>query len=174
MMDSYSGPVIARYEIGPGADVRGGTTLNFGKDLVRSFGVVSIRMVETIPSKACIGSELLSPRRQMARPSEIFNSPASTESRSKLAPALGQDITGRPVVTDLAKVSHLLVAGMTSSGKSVDVSVIVLSVLLKVTPKDVRMIVIDLKILELSTYEGILHLLAFVVTGMKLTANALN
>ena len=110
----------------------------------------------------------------MIRLSEIFNSPAFTESKSKLTLALGQDITGQPVVTDLAKAPHLLVAGTTGSGKSVGVNAMILSMLFKATPEDVRMIMIDPKMLELSIYEGIPHLLAPVVTDMKLAANALN
>ena len=110
VMDSYSGPVITRYEIEPDVGVRGSAVLNLEKDLARSLGVASIRVVETIPGKTCMGLELPNPKRQMIRLSEIFNSPAFTESKSKLTLALGQDITGQPVVTDLAKAPHLLVA----------------------------------------------------------------
>ena len=173
-MDSYSGPVITRYEIEPDVGVRGSAVLNLEKDLARSLGVASIRVVETIPGKTCMGLELPNPKRQMIRLSEIFNSPAFTESKSKLTLALGQDITGQPVVTDLAKAPHLLVAGTTGSGKSVGVNAMILSMLFKATPEDVRMIMIDPKMLELSIYEGIPHLLAPVVTDMKLAANALN
>ena len=148
--------------------------MNLEKDLARSLGVASIRVVETIPGKTCMGLELPNPKRQMIRLSEIFNSPAFTESKSKLTLALGQDITGQPVVTDLAKAPHLLVAGTTGSGKSVGVNAMILSMLFKATPEDVRMIMIDPKMLELSIYEGIPHLLAPVVTDMKLAANALN
>ena len=172
-MDSYSGPVITRYEIEPDVGVRGSAVLNLEKDLARSLGVASIRVVETIPGKTCMGLELPNPKRQMIRLSEIFNSPAFTESKSKLTLALGQDITGQPVVTDLAKAPHLLVAGTTGSGKSVGVNAMILSMLFKATPEDVRMIMIDPKMLELSIYEGIPHLLAPVVTDMKLAANAL-
>ncbi|ROV55469.1 DNA translocase FtsK [Neisseria chenwenguii] len=174
VVDSYSGPVITRYEIEPDVGVRGNAVLNLEKDLARSLGVASIRVVETIPGKTCMGLELPNPRRQMIRLSEIFNSPAFTESKSKLTLALGQDITGEPVVTDLAKAPHLLVAGTTGSGKSVGVNAMILSMLFKATPEDVRMIMIDPKMLELSIYEGIPHLLAPVVTDMKLAANALN
>jgi DNA translocase ftsK len=174
VMDSYSGPVITRYEIEPDVGVRGSAVLNLEKDLARSLGVASIRVVETIPGKTCMGLELPNPKRQMIRLSEIFNSPAFTESKSKLTLALGQDITGQPVVTDLAKAPHLLVAGTTGSGKSVGVNAMILSMLFKATPEDVRMIMIDPKMLELSIYEGIPHLLAPVVTNMKLAANALN
>ncbi|QEY23091.1 DNA translocase FtsK [Neisseria animalis] len=174
VMDAYSGPVITRYEIEPDVGVRGNSVLNLEKDLARSLGVASIRVVETIPGKTCMGLELPNPRRQTIRLSEIFNSQTFKESRSKLTLALGQDITGEPVVTDLAKAPHLLVAGTTGSGKSVGVNAMILSMLFKATPEEVRMIMIDPKMLELSIYEGIPHLLAPVVTDMKLAANALN
>lgn len=174
VVDSYSGPVITRYEIEPDVGVRGNAVLNLEKDLARSLGVASIRVVETIPGKTCMGLELPNPRRQMIRLSEIFNSPVFTDSQSKLTLALGQDITGQPVVTDLAKAPHLLVAGTTGSGKSVGVNAMILSMLFKASPEDVRMIMIDPKMLELSIYEGIPHLLAPVVTDMRLAANALN
>ena len=174
VVDSYSGPVITRYEIEPDVGVRGNSVMNLEKDLARSLGVASIRVVETIPGKTCMGLELPNPKRQMIRLSEIFNSPAFAESKSKLTLALGQDITGQPVVTDLDKAPHLLVAGTTGSGKSVGVNAMILSMLFKATPEDVRMIMIDPKMLELSIYEGIPHLLAPVVTDMKLAANALN
>ncbi|MDO4226815.1 DNA translocase FtsK [Neisseria sp.] len=173
VMDAYAGPVITRYEIEPDVGVRGNAVMNLEKDLARSLGVASIRVVETIPGKTCMGLELPNPKRQMIRLSEIFNSPAFQESRSKLTLALGQDITGEPVVTDLAKAPHLLVAGTTGSGKSVGVNSMILSMLFKATPDEVRMIMIDPKMLELSIYEGIPHLLAPVVTDMKLAANAL-
>ena len=173
VVDSYSGPVITRYEIEPDVGVRGNSVMNLEKDLARSLGVASIRVVETIPGKTCMGLELPNPKRQMIRLSEIFNSPAFAESPSKLTLALGQDITGQPVVTDLARAPHLLVAGTTGSGKSVGVNAMILSMLFKATPDDVRMIMIDPKMLELSIYEGIPHLLAPVVTDMRLAANAL-
>ncbi|MCF7528857.1 DNA translocase FtsK [Neisseria lisongii] len=174
VVDSYSGPVITRYEIEPDVGVRGSAVLNLEKDLARSLGVASIRVVETIPGKTCMGLELPNPKRQVIRLSEIFNSQAFRQSQSKLTLALGQDITGEPVVTDLAKAPHLLVAGTTGSGKSVGVNAMILSMLFKATPEEVRMIMIDPKMLELSIYEGIPHLLAPVVTDMKLAANALN
>lgn len=174
VVDSYSGPVITRYEIEPDVGVRGNAVLNLEKDLARSLGVASIRVVETIPGKTCMGLELPNPRRQVIRLSEIFNATAFAESKSKLTLALGQDITGKPVVTDLAKAPHLLVAGTTGSGKSVGVNAMILSMLFKAAPEEVRMIMIDPKMLELSIYEGIPHLLAPVVTDMKLAANALN
>lgn len=174
VVDAISGPVITRYEIEPDTGVRGNSVLNLEKDLARLLGKPSIRVVETIPDKNCMGIELPNPRRQIIRISEIFNSPAFTESRSKLTLALGQDITGQPVVTDLAKAPHLLVAGTTGSGKSVGVNSMILSLLFKATPDDVRLIMIDPKMLELSVYEGIPHLLAPVITDMKYAANALN
>lgn len=173
VMDAYAGPVITRYEIEPDVGVRGNAVMNLEKDLARSLGVSSIRVVETIPGKTCMGLELPNPKRQMIRLSEIFNSTAFQESKSKLTLALGQDITGAPVVTDLGKAPHLLVAGTTGSGKSVGVNSMILSMLFKASPDEVRMIMIDPKMLELSIYEGIPHLLAPVVTDMKLAANAL-
>ncbi|MDO4433898.1 MAG: DNA translocase FtsK [Alysiella sp.] len=174
VLDSIAGPVITRYEVEPDVGVRGNSVLSLEKDLARSLGVAAIRVVETIPGKTCMGLELPNPKRQMIRLSEIFNSPEFENSPSKLTLALGQDITGAPVVTDLAKAPHLLVAGTTGSGKSVGVNSMILSMLYKATPEDVRMIMIDPKMLELSIYEGIPHLLAPVVTDMKLAANALN
>ena len=174
VVDFYAGPVITRYEIEPDVGVRGNAVLNLEKDLARSLGVASIRVVETIPGKTCMGLELPNPKRQVIRLSEIFNSPQFRDSRSKLTLALGQDITGDPVVTDLAKAPHLLVAGTTGSGKSVGVNAMILSMLYKASPEDVRLIMIDPKMLELSIYEGIPHLLAPVVTDMRLAANALN
>ena len=174
VVDAYAGPVITRYEIEPDVGVRGSAVINLEKDLARSLGVAAIRVVETIPGKTCMGLELPNPKRQIIRLSEIFNSPAFKNSHSKLTLALGQDITGEPVVTDLAKAPHLLVAGTTGSGKSVGVNAMILSMLYKANPEDVRMIMIDPKMLELSIYEGIPHLLAPVVTDMKLAANALN
>lgn len=174
VVDAYAGPVITRYEIEPDTGVRGNSVLNLEKDLARSLGMPSIRVVETIPNKNCMGIELPNPKRQIIRISEIFNSQAFKESRSKLTLALGQDITGSPVVTDLAKAPHLLVAGTTGSGKSVGVNSMILSMLFKATPEDVRMIMIDPKMLELSIYEGIPHLLSPVITDMKYAAHALN
>ncbi|WP_082887941.1 DNA translocase FtsK [Eikenella sp. NML03-A-027] len=173
VVDAYAGPVITRYEIEPDVGVRGNSVINLEKDLARSLGVAAIRVVETIPDKTCMGLELPNPKRQMIRLSEVFNSPVFAKSKSKLTLALGQDITGQPVVTDLAKAPHLLVAGTTGSGKSVGVNAMILSLLFKATPDEVRMIMIDPKMLELSVYEGIPHLLAPVVTDMKLAANAL-
>lgn len=174
VVDAYAGPVITRYEIEPDVGVRGSAVLNLGKDLARSLGLESLRVVETIPGKTCMGLELPNPKRQMIRLSEIFTSNAFQQSESKLTLALGQDITGKPIVTDLAKAPHLLVAGTTGSGKSVGVNAMILSMLFKCSPEEVRLIMIDPKMLELSIYEGIPHLLAPVVTDMRLSANALN
>ena len=173
VIDAFAGPVITRYEIEPAQGVRGSQVVNLEKDLARSLGFASIRVVETIPGKTCMGLELPNPKRQIIRLSEIFSASVFQQSRSKLTLALGQGITGQPVVTDLAKAPHLLVAGTTGSGKSVGVNAMILSMLFKATPEDVRLIMIDPKMLELSIYEGIPHLLAPVVTDMKLAANAL-
>ena len=173
VVDAYAGPVITRYEVEPAVGVRGSQVLNLEKDLARALGLVSIRVVETIPGKTCMGLELPNPKRQIIRLSAILASRAFTESRSKLTLALGQDIVGQPVVTDLSRAPHLLVAGTTGSGKSVGVNAMILSMLFKATPEEVRLIMIDPKMLELSVYEGIPHLLAPVVTDMKLAGNAL-
>ncbi len=174
VVDAYAGPVITRYEIEPDVGVRGSQVVNLEKDLARALGFSSIRVVETIPGKTCMGLELPNPKRQMIRVSEIFKDPVFLDSKSKLTMALGQDISGQPIVADLAKAPHLLVAGTTGSGKSVGVNAMILSMLFKASPEEVRMIMIDPKMLELSIYEGIPHLLAPVVTDMKLAANALN
>ncbi|GHD56824.1 DNA translocase FtsK [Jeongeupia chitinilytica] len=174
VVDAYAGPVITRFEVEPAVGVRGAQIVNLMKDLARALGLASIRVVETIPGKTCMGLELPNPTRQMIRLSEVFNDPVFTESGSKLTMALGKDITGQPVVTDLAKAPHMLVAGTTGSGKSVGVNAMILSLLYKATPEEVRFIMVDPKMLELSVYDGIPHLLAPVVTDMKLAANALN
>lgn len=174
VIDAYAGPVITRYEIEPDVGVRGSSVLNLEKDLARSLGVSAIRVVETIPGKTCMGLELPNPKRQMIRLSEIFAAAEFQNSTSKLTLGLGQDITGKPVVTDLADAPHILVAGTTGSGKSVGVNTMILSILFRATPDEVRLIMIDPKMLELSIYEGIPHLLTPVVTDMKLAANALN
>ncbi|MDF7676136.1 DNA translocase FtsK [Neisseriaceae bacterium ESL0693] len=174
VIDAFAGPVITRYEIEPAQGVRGSQVVNLEKDLARSLGFAAIRVVETIPGKTCMGLELPNPKRQMIHVREIFTAPAFQQSHSQLTLALGQDITGQPVVTDLAKAPHLLVAGTTGSGKSVGVNAMILSILYKATPEQVRLIMIDPKMLELSIYEGIPHLLTPVVTDMKLAANALN
>ena len=174
VIDAFAGPVVTRYEIEPDTGVRGSQVVNLEKDLARALGKSAIRVVETIPGKTCMGLELPNPQRKMIRLSEIFGTETFASSKSKLTMALGQDITGKPVVTDLAKAPHLLVAGTTGSGKSVGVNAMILSMLFKATPDEVRMIMIDPKMLELSIYEGIPHLLAPVITDMKLAPNALN
>nr|WP_236250750.1 DNA translocase FtsK [Chromobacterium phragmitis] len=174
VVDAYAGPVITRYEVEPAVGVRGNQVVNLMKDLSRALGLASIRVVETIPGKTCMGLELPNPTRQMIRLSEIFSADVFQHNASRLTMALGKDITGEPVVADLAKAPHLLVAGTTGSGKSVGVNAMILSLLYKATPEEVRFIMIDPKMLELSVYNDIPHLLAPVVTDMKLAANALN
>lgn len=169
----YPGPVITRFEmdLAPGVKVSKITTLS--KDLARSMSAISVRVVEVIPGKSVIGLELPNKKRDMVRLSEVISTDIFQSSDSPLTMVLGADISGKPVVVDLAKMPHLLVAGTTGSGKSVGVNVMILSLLYKSTPEDVRMIMIDPKMLELSVYEGIPHLLAEVVTDMKEAANAL-
>ncbi|WP_290371103.1 DNA translocase FtsK, partial [Paraburkholderia tropica] len=174
VVGASAGPVITRFEVEPALGVRGSQIVGLMKDLSRGLGLTSIRVVETIPGKTCMGLELPNAKRQMIRLSEILESTPYQRSQSKLTIALGKDIIGLPVVTDLAKAPHMLVAGTTGSGKSVAINAMILSLLYKATPEDVRLIMIDPKMLELSVYEGIPHLLAPVVTDMKLAANALN
>ncbi|MCX7514943.1 DNA translocase FtsK [Frateuria hangzhouensis] len=169
----YPGPVITRFELEPAAGVRGSQVSSLDKDIARGLSVVSVRVVDVIPGKNVIGLEIPNTRKQIVYLSEILRSDKYDQMKSPLALALGKDIGGKPVVTDLAKMPHLLVAGTTGSGKSVAVNAMVLSLLYKASPKDVRMIMIDPKMLELSVYEGIPHLLAPVVTDMKEAANAL-
>ncbi|MEX3957098.1 DNA translocase FtsK [Trinickia sp. EG282A] len=174
VVGASAGPVITRFEVEPALGVRGSQIVGLMKDLSRGLGLTSIRVVETIPGKTCMGLELPNAKRQTIRLSEILAADAYRHSASNLTIAMGKDITGHPVVTDLAKAPHMLVAGTTGSGKSVAINAMILSLLFKATPEDVRLIMIDPKMLELSVYEGIPHLLAPVVTDMKLAANALN
>ena len=174
VLAAYPGPVITRYEIEPAVGVKGAQIVNLIKDLARALSVVSIRVVETIPGKSCMGLELPNPRRQMVKLTEILSSATYNDTHGALTLALGKDIAGKPVIADLARMPHLLVAGTTGSGKSVAVNAMILSLLYKAEPKQVRLILIDPKMLELSMYEGIPHLLAPVVTDMKLAPNALN
>jgi S-DNA-T family DNA segregation ATPase FtsK/SpoIIIE len=169
----YPGPVITRFEmeLAPGVKVSKISTLS--KDLARAMSAMSVRVVEVIPGKSVIGLELPNKNRDMVRLSEVISCDVFQSAESALTMVLGADISGEPVVVDLAKMPHLLVAGTTGSGKSVGVNVMILSLLYKSTPEDVRMIMIDPKMLELSVYEGIPHLLAEVVTDMKEAANAL-
>ncbi|MGL6071679.1 DNA translocase FtsK [Craterilacuibacter sp.] len=171
---AYPGPVITRYEIEPAIGVKGAQIVNLMKDLARALSLVSIRVVETIPGKTYMGLELPNPKRQIVRLAEIIGSPAYQNATSKVIMAMGKDIAGAPVVADLAKMPHMLVAGTTGSGKSVAINAMILSLLYKATPKEVRLIMVDPKMLELSIYEDIPHLLAPVVTDMKHAANALN
>ena len=167
------GPVITRYEIEPATGVKGSQVLNLSKDLARSLSLVSIRVVETIPGKTTMALELPNPKRQTIRLSEILGSTVYNDASSQLTMGLGKDIVGNPVVADLAKMPHCLVAGTTGSGKSVGINAMILSLLYKAEARDVRLILIDPKMLEMSVYEGIPHLLCPVVTDMKLAANAL-
>lgn len=171
---AQAGPVITRYEIEPATGVKGSQIVNLAKDLARSLSMVNIRVVETIPGKNLMGLELPNPRRQTVRLSEILGSQTYYNAKSSLTMALGKDIAGNPVVADLAKMPHLLVAGTTGSGKSVGINAMILSFLYKADASEVRLILIDPKMLEMSVYEGIPHLLAPVVTDMQQAANALN
>ncbi len=171
---AYPGPVITRYEIEPAIGVKGSQIINLIKDLARALSVVSIRVVETIPGKSCMGLEIPNPERQIVRLSEILSSQVYADMSSPLTLALGKDIAGNPVVADLARMPHLLVAGTTGSGKSVAINAMILSLLYKSPPAQCRLILVDPKMLELSVYEGIPHLLAPVVTDMRQAANALN
>ncbi len=168
------GPVITRYEIEPATGVKGSQIVGLARDLARSLSLVSIRVVEVIPGKNYMALELPNARRQMIRLSEILGSDVYNDSASMLTMGLGKDIIGHPVVADLAKMPHCLVAGTTGSGKSVGINAMILSLLYKAEARDVRLILIDPKMLEMSVYEGIPHLLAPVVTDMKQAANALN
>lgn len=167
------GPVITRFEIQPAAGIKASRISGLAKDLARSMSIHSVRVVEVIPGKSVIGLEIPNESREMVRLSEILSSEAYEKSSSSLTLVLGKDISGQPTVADLAKMPHLLVAGTTGSGKSVAVNAMILSLLYKATPEQVRMIMIDPKMLELSVYEGIPHLLTPVVTDMKEAANAL-
>ncbi|HEX7219993.1 MAG TPA: DNA translocase FtsK 4TM domain-containing protein [Burkholderiales bacterium] len=173
VLAAYPGPVITRYEIEPAVGVKGSQIVNLVKDLARALSVVSIRVVETIPGKSCMGLEIPNPHRQTVRLSEILGSEAYHALHSSLALALGKDIAGNPVVADLQKMPHLLVAGTTGSGKSVALNAMILSLLYKAEPRAIRLILIDPKMLELSVYADIPHLLAPVVTDMKQATNAL-
>lgn len=168
------GPVITRYEIEPATGVKGSQIVGLAKDLARSLSLVSIRVVETIPGKNYMALELPNAKRQSIRLSEILGSQVYHEAKSMLTMGLGKDIVGNPVVADLAKMPHVLVAGTTGSGKSVGINAMILSLLYKAEARDVRLLMIDPKMLEMSVYEGIPHLLAPVVTDMKQAAHGLN
>ena len=171
---AYPGPVITRYEIEPAVGVKGSQVVNLARDLARALSVMAIRVVETIPGTSCMGLEIPNPKREIVRLSEIVGSQAYADMHSRITIALGKDITGKPMVADLARMPHLLVAGTTGSGKSVAINAMILSLLYKATPQEVRLILVDPKMLELSVYEGIPHLLAPVVTDMKQAGAALN
>ena len=168
------GPVITRYEIEPATGVKGSQIVNLAKDLARSLSLVSIRVVETIPGKNYMALELPNAKRQSIRLSEILGSLVYNEAKSLLTMGLGKDIVGNPVVADLAKMPHVLVAGTTGSGKTVGINAMILSLLYKAEARDVRLLMIDPKMLEMSVYEGIPHLLAPVVTDMRQAAHGLN
>ncbi|WP_298933704.1 DNA translocase FtsK [uncultured Ramlibacter sp.] len=168
------GPVITRYEIEPATGVKGSQIVNLAKDLARSLSLVSIRVVETIPGKNYMALELPNAKRQSIRLSEILGSQVYNEAKSMLTMGLGKDIIGNPIVADLAKMPHVLVAGTTGSGKSVGINAMILSLLYKAEARDVRLLMIDPKMLEMSVYEGIPHLLAPVVTDMRQAAHGLN
>ncbi|MFZ2218104.1 MAG: DNA translocase FtsK 4TM domain-containing protein [Rhodoferax sp.] len=167
------GPVITRYEIEPATGVKGSQIVGLAKDLARSLSLVSIRVVETIPGKNYMALELPNAKRQSIRLSEILGSQVYHEAKSLLTMGLGKDIIGNPVVADLAKMPHVLVAGTTGSGKSVGINAMILSLLYKADAADVRLLMIDPKMLEMSVYEGIPHLLAPVVTDMRQAAHGL-
>ncbi len=168
------GPVVTRFEIQPAAGVKVQKISGLAKDLARSLAVISVRIVEVIPGKSVVGIEIPNEQREMVRLKEVITSAAFQDAPSPVSLALGKDIAGASVVTDIAKMPHLLVAGTTGSGKSVGVNAMLLSILFKATPEEVRLILVDPKMLELSVYEGIPHLLAPVVTDMKEAAHALN
>ena len=171
---AHPGPVITRYEIEPAVGVKGAQIVNLSRDLARALSVTSIRVVETIPGTSHMGLEIPNPKREIVRLSEILGSQVYAETHSRIAIAMGKDIAGRPVVADLAKMPHVLVAGTTGSGKSVAINAMILSLVYKAMASEVRLILIDPKMLELSVYEGIPHLLSPVVTDMSQAGYALN
>ena len=167
------GPVITRFEVQPAPGVKVSRISNLAKDLARSIAVVSVRIVEVIPGKTVIGIEIPNERREIIQLSQVLSSHEFDRAGSSLSMALGHDIVGKPIIVDLAKMPHLLVAGTTGSGKSVGINAMILSLLFKSTPEQVRMIMIDPKMLELSVYDGIPHLLTPVITDMRDAANGL-
>ena len=169
----HPGPVITRFELQPAPGIKASRITNLAKDLARSLSTISVRVVEVIPGKTVIGLEIPNEQRELVSLSDILKSPIYERSVSHLTLALGKDIAGQTIVVDLAKMPHLLVAGTTGAGKSVALNAMILSLLYKSTPDDVRLIMIDPKMLELSVYDGIPALLAPVVTDMKEAANAL-
>ncbi|WP_414638470.1 DNA translocase FtsK [Arenimonas sp.] len=173
VVGAYPGPVITRFEMEPAPGVKGSQISSLDKDIARGLSVKSVRVVDVIPGKSVVGLEIPNSHRETIYLSEILRSKEYDKVASPLAMALGKDIAGRPIVVDLARMPHLLVAGTTGSGKSVGVNAMVLSLLYKSTAKEVRMLMIDPKMLELSVYQNIPHLLAPVVTDMKEAANGL-
>ena len=169
----FPGPVITRFEIQPAAGVKVSRITGLVKDLARSLAVISVRVVEVIPGKSVVGIEIPNVDRKMVRLGEVLSSQSYDQATSPLSLALGHDIAGEPIVVDLGKMPHMLVAGTTGSGKSVGINAMILSLLFKSSPEDVRLIMVDPKMLELAVYEGIPHLLTPVVTDMKDAANAL-
>jgi S-DNA-T family DNA segregation ATPase FtsK/SpoIIIE len=173
VVEVHPGPVITRFELQPAAGVKSAQITNLAKDLARGLSVISVRVVEVIPGKSTIGLEIPNAVRNTVYLSEILRSDLFDRSTSPLTLALGKSIGGNPVIADIAKMPHVLVAGTTGSGKSVALNAMILSLLYKATPEQVRLVMVDPKMLELSVYEGIPHLLAPVVTDMKEAANAL-
>ena len=167
------GPVVTRFEIQPAAGVKASRITNLAKDLARSLAVISVRVVEVIPGKTVMGIEIPNEHREIVRLGEVLASNVYEDAKSPITLALGHDIAGEPIVADLAKMPHLLIAGTTGSGKSVGINVMLLSLLYKSSPQDVRLILVDPKMLELSVYEGIPHLLTPVITDMKDASNGL-
>src|SRR3546814_455822 len=173
VVGAYPGPVITRFEIEPAPGIKVSQISSLDKDIARGLSVKSVRVVDVIPGKSVVGLETPNTHREMIYLSELLRSKEYDKASSALTLALGKDIAGRPTVADLSRMPHLLVAGTTGSGKSVAVNAMVLSLLYKASAKDVRMLMIDPKMLELSVYQGIPHLLAPVVTDMKEAANGL-
>ena len=174
VISAQPGPVITRYEFEPAPGVKGSQVINLARDLARALSVVSVRVVETIPGKTCMGLEIPNPNRQVVYLSEIMSSKIFADNSALLTVALGKDISGKAEVADIARMPHLLIAGTTGSGKSVAINALVLSLLYKANASEVKMILIDPKMLELSVYEGIPHLLSPVVTDMRQAGHALN
>ena len=168
------GPVVTRFEIQPAAGIKVSKISGLAKDLARSLAVVSVRIVEVIPGKSVVGIEIPNEKRETVRLKEVLGTRAYEEANSPITLALGKDIAGAPVMTDIAKMPHLLIAGTTGSGKSVGVNAMLLSMLYKATPDQLRLILVDPKMLELAVYDGIPHLLTPVVTDMKEAAHSLN
>jgi DNA segregation ATPase FtsK/SpoIIIE-like protein len=173
VVGALPGPVVTRFEVDPAPGVKVAKISSIAKDLARSMAMIAVRVVEVIPGKTVIGIEVPNENRQIVRLQEILSAPVYQERESPVTMALGKDISGKPVAADMARMPHLLVAGTTGSGKSVGVNAMILSILYKATPEEVRLILIDPKMLELSIYDKIPHLLTPVVTDMKDAANAL-